>query len=102
MLFSSKRRERPPMPVRYQKYLFELAELREFIQEAHALYEETGSERALRMYRRFAWMLEERKSDEELYQAEEMAEFRQNEGKYAHSVITWYKYYRDKEMEYED
>lgn len=99
MLHSSDFHKRPPMTERYHNYLFELAELREIVEETRALYEETGSERALNLLRRFEWMLQDRKSIEEIYQAEELAEFRQNPGQYAHSVITWYKYYRDKEME---
>lgn len=99
MPYSSDFNKRPPMTERYKNYLFELSDLREIIEDTRALYEETSSERALKLLRRFEWMLQDRKSVEELYQAEEMAEFRRNPGQYAHSVITWYNFYRDKEME---
>jgi hypothetical protein len=98
-MLSARFPQRPNLQQRFENYLFELNELREIIEETRALYEETQSERALALWRRFEWMLQDRKSIEEIYQAEELHEFRDNPGKWAHSVRTWYLEYRDKELE---
>lgn len=98
-MFNPKSFKRPGMEERFKKYFLELEELREVIEETRALYEETGSERALALYRRFEWILRDRKSAEEIYQAEELQEFWANPSKWSHSVRTWYMDYRNKELE---